>query len=97
MWQRIPKWLKNKYSITTLIFLVFLLVFDQNNIVTQYTYRSELNKLNTEKAYFAKEIKKTKQELDELTNNPRTLEKFAREKYFMKKENEEVFVFTQEK
>lgn len=97
MFKRVPNWLKNKYAITTMIFLVFLLFFDQNNIITQYSYRSQLNKLNTEKAYFAKEIKKTKQELDELTNNPRSLEKFAREKYFMKKEDEEVFVFTAEK
>lgn len=63
-------------------------------MLTQYGYRKQLNKLETEKAYYMKEITKTSTELEELTKNPKTLEKFAREKYFMKKDNEEVFVFT---
>jgi cell division protein FtsB len=97
MLSKIPNWLKNKYAITIAIFLVFLLFFDQNNIITQYTYRSQLNKLKTEKEYFNQEIEKTTRELNELTKNPVSLEKFAREKYYMKKENEEIFVFTTDK
>lgn len=77
--------------------MMFLLFFDQNNIITQYTYRSQLNKLNAEKEYFNQEIEKTTRELDELTKNPISLEKFARENYYMKKENEEIFVFTTDK
>ena len=91
---KIPRWLKNKYTFTVLVFLVYLLFFDQNNILTQYSYKKQLNKLELEKEYFNKQIEITKQELDELTKNPASLEKFAREKYFMKKDNEEVFVFT---
>ncbi|MDF1672618.1 MAG: septum formation initiator family protein [Vicingaceae bacterium] len=97
MLQKIPNWLKNKYAITILVFLIFLLFFDQNNILTQYSYRDQLDKLETEKEYFNQEITKTRKELEELTKNPATLEKFAREKYYMKKENEEVFVFTDKK
>jgi cell division protein FtsB len=97
MLNRIPNWLKNKYSFTILVFLVFVGFFDQNNLLTQYSYRSQLNKLKTEKAYFNSEIEKTSKELEELTKNPASLEKFAREKYFMKKDNEEVFVFTAKK
>lgn len=97
MLKKIPNWVKNKYAITILVFLIFLLFFDQNNILTQYGYRDQLNKLEAEKEYFNQEITKTRKELEELTKNPATLEKFAREKYYMKKENEEVFVFTDKK
>jgi cell division protein FtsB len=94
MLDKIPSWLKNKYSITFLIFLFWVAFIDQNNLITQYQYRTQLDELETEKAYFAKEILRTKTELEELSTNPKSLEKFAREKYFMRKENEQVFVFT---
>ena len=94
MIEKIPSWLRNKYAISLLFFIVYVSFFDQNNIVTQYTYHSQLKTLETEKEYFKKAIEKTSQELDDLTKNPATLEKFARENYYMKKEDEEVFVFT---
>ena len=95
MIKRIPNWLKNKYAFSILVFVVWLSYFDQNDMITQYSYRSVLKGLESEKEYFTKEIDKTRQELDDLTKNPATLEKFARENYYMKKENEEVFIFTE--
>jgi len=97
MLKKIPVWLKNKYSITVLVFIVWVGFFDQNNFFTQYDFIQELNSLEKDKTYFIEELKQTKQELNDLTTNPVTLEKFAREKYFMKKDNEEIFVFEQEK
>jgi len=97
MINKIPYWLKNRYAVTLLFFLLWVLFIDQNNIVTQYEYKKQLNELEREKVYFSNEIKKTRKELEELTSNPKSLEKFAREKYFMKKDNEEVFVFTTQK
>ena len=94
MIDKIPFWLKNKYAISMLAFIIWIAFIDQNNILTQYSYHSELNILEGEKEYFEKAIKKTSKELYDLTENPETLEKFARENYFMKKKNEEVFVFT---
>jgi len=94
MTMKIPNWLKNKYILTIVIFFVFLFFFDQNNLLTQYAYQSQLNTLKSEKAYFNQEIEKTRNELEELTTNPVSLEKFAREQYYMKKDSEEVFVFT---
>lgn len=96
MIDKIPYWLKNKYAYTLLFFIVWVCFIDQNNIMTAYSYNTELTKLETEKAYFNDAIEKTSKELFDLTENPATLEKFARENYFMKKEGEEVFVFTTE-
>jgi len=97
MLKKIPNWLKNKYSITILVFVVWVAFFDQNNFFIQYDFIKELHALEKDKAYFIEELKQTKQELNDLTTNPVTLEKFAREKYFMKKDNEEIFVFEEEK
>jgi cell division protein FtsB len=69
--------------------------FDQNNWISQWQYKNELEKLQKEKEYYTSQIEKTKKELEELTTNPKSLEKFAREKYLMKKENEEIFLFVQ--
>jgi len=96
MINKIPYWLKNKYAYTLLFFIIWVCFIDQNNIMTAYSYNVELQKLETEKAYFNEAIEKTSKELFDLTENPATLEKFARENYFMKKEGEEVFVFTTE-
>lgn len=96
MIDKIPYWLKNKYAYTLLFFIIWVCFIDQNNIMTAYSYNAELNKLEKEKEYFNEAIKKTSKELSDLTENPATLEKFARENYFMKKEDEEVFVFTTE-
>ena len=96
MMNKIPFWLKNKYAYTLLFFIIWVSFIDQNNVMTAYTYNSELNKLKKEKEYFNDAIEKTSKELFDLTENPATLEKFARENYFMKKDGEEVFVFTTE-
>jgi len=96
MISKITYWLKNKYAYTLLFFIIWVCFIDQNNIMTAYTYNVELKKLETEKTYFNEAIEKTSKELFDLTENPATLEKFARENYFMKKKGEEVFVFTTE-
>jgi cell division protein FtsB len=94
---KIPGWLKNKYVITGILFLIWLLFFDRNDLVSQYKSRNELRKLEEEKKFFIEEIKKDNENLTDLKTNPKTLEKFAREKYLMKKDNEEIFVIVEEK
>lgn len=81
---------------TGFIFVMWLLFFDQNNWITQFQYQMELNKLENEREFYDEEIKKVTQDLKELRTNPKSLEKFAREKYLMKKSNEEVFVLVEE-
>jgi cell division protein FtsB len=60
--------------------------------MSQYQYWNQLKKLEAEKSFYTKEIKTIKKDLNELNTNPIMLEKFAREKYLMKKENEDLFV-----
>ena len=93
---KIPRFLRNKYAITALVFIVWVMFFDQNNIISQIEYRMELSSLEDDKEFYQEEIKKTVQDLKELKTNPQTLEKFAREKYLMKKDSEELFVIVRE-
>ena len=89
----ILKLLKNKYFIVVIALIVWLLYFDKNDIFTQLDLVKKCEKLNTEKQYYVDQIANDKKEILDLQNNKETLETFAREKYFMKRDNEEVFVF----
>jgi cell division protein FtsB len=96
LWNSIPAFFKNKYIMTFIIFILWLSFFDQNNWIAQMQYQFELNKLDNEREFYEEEIKIVTQDLKELQTNPKSLEKFAREKYLMKKDNEEVFVLIEE-
>lgn len=85
--------LKNKYLLSVVLILVWLVFFDKNDVFTQYELIQKCHKLNAEREYYLKEISNNKTELEELKENSKTLETFAREKYLMKKENEDLFVF----
>ena len=89
--------LKNKFFLITVVFIVWMLFFDKNDLYSQYEQREQLNKLEQERDFYTKETAQVSKELDELTSNPAKLEKFAREKYLMKKANEDVFVIVKEK
>jgi len=91
----ILKILKNKYLLVVIGLIVWLLYFDKNDVFTQFELITKCNKLNTEKEYYIAEIEKNKEEIVELQNNKKSLETFAREKYLMKRDNEDVFVFVQ--
>ncbi|OFY98969.1 MAG: hypothetical protein A3K10_03190 [Bacteroidetes bacterium RIFCSPLOWO2_12_FULL_31_6] len=84
--------IKNKYLISLLAFAVWLTFFDRNDVFSQLHLTQERQKLEDEKKYFLTQIKDDKLAMYELMHDPKTLEKFAREKYLMKKDNEEIFV-----
>lgn len=88
------KVLKNKFFIVLVVLISWLLYFDKNDVFTQYELVKKCNKLNAERDYYIAEIEKNKMEINELQNNSKSLETFAREKYLMKKDDEDVFVFT---
>jgi len=87
------KILKNKYFLTTLAIIAWLLFFDKNDVVSQWDLIQKCKKLEKERDYYLSEIENNKSELQELQTNKKSLETFAREKYLMKKDNEDVFVF----
>jgi cell division protein FtsB len=86
---------KNKFFLASTAFIVWMLFFDKNDVNSQFEYRSQVNKLEEEKDFYTKEIKTAESDLQELTTNPEKLEKFARERYFMKKDNEDVFIIVE--
>jgi cell division protein DivIC len=90
---RIPSWLKNKYLLTVVGFGVWMLFFDDRDfITTHFRQRQELKKLEQSRKYYEGQIANTKKELDRLKSNPATIEKYAREKYLMKRNNEDLFL-----
>jgi cell division protein DivIC len=89
---RLPAFLRNKYFVSFSAFTVILLFLDKNDVFTQIDRRVELKKLKESKAYFTAEISSERKELQALKHNPATLEKYAREKYLMKREEEELFI-----
>ncbi len=92
---KIIKLLKNKYLLSIVALVVWLAYFDKNDVFTQFDLIQKCNKLNAEKEYYKTEIAKNKTEIFELQNNMKSLETFAREKYLMHKDNEDVFVFVE--
>lgn len=90
------KYINNKYFYTGLIFLVWMVFFDQENFIEQYRLSSNLDDLRAKKTYYQDEIANNEKAIYELENDSSQIEKFAREKYFMKRDNEEVFVIIKE-
>ena len=88
--------LRNKYLIAFLVFLVWLMLFDNNSLIDKVKYINTLHEMEDEKQYYLERIEEDSRRLEELKTNQENLEKFAREQYFMKKENEDVFVIVEE-
>jgi len=89
----IPAWLKNKYVLTALGFTVWILFFDARDFITShFREKGELRKLEASKKYYEQQIADTRHKLEQLRSNPALLEKYAREKYRMKKDNEDLFL-----
>ena len=88
----IPAWLKNKYFLSVSAFIVWILFFDPRDVFTQMEHHRELNELLVSKAWYQKEIAKESIESERLRTNPATIEKYARENYLMKRDNEDIFI-----
>jgi cell division protein FtsB len=84
--------LRNKFLLTFSAFVVWMLFFDRNDVFTQMQRRSELNELKQSKAYFEKQIAENRKFSKDLQFNASAIEKYAREKYLMKRENEDLFI-----
>jgi cell division protein FtsB len=92
MLEKVPSFLKNKYVLVLIAALVWFMFFDQNNLIQQYRHSRQLKEFRAEKEYYLQEIARDSIALDKLKNNPEELERYAREKYLMKRENEDIFI-----
>lgn len=88
--------LKNKYLLTIVGLTIWVLFFDKNDLKTQIEFRREVKKLEEERNYYARENAAISTDLKELTINPKAVEKYGREKYLMKRDNEDIFVIVEE-
>jgi len=89
---RLAPLLKNKYAVALLLFLIWMLFFDRNNVVSQIKLRQSLTSLEARKEAYQAKIVEVKADKEDLLTNTESLEKFAREKYWMKKDNEDIYV-----
>jgi cell division protein DivIC len=89
---KIPPVLRNKYILTIIIFVVWVVLLDSNNLITRYRDMKEMHKLRIDKEYYLKRIEEDKRKLHELKTDNRNLEKFAREQYHMKKPDEDLYI-----
>lgn len=93
--RHIPSCLKNKYLLTGVGFLVWIVFFDDRDLINNLHHRQELKELEMSRDQYLGQIKATKEELEQLKKNPALLEKYAREKYRMKKDNEDLYIVTE--
>ena len=96
MLKKLPKAFRNYYVIATAIFLTWMLLLDSNNLIARYQLSSKLSSLENEKQYYEEKIKEVQKDHDQLFGDRESIEKFAREKYLMKKESEDIFVVVEE-
>jgi cell division protein DivIC len=96
MFKKLPKAFRNFYVVGSVIFLTWMLALDSNNLIARYQLGSKLSSLEDEKEYYEEKIKEVEKDRDELFGDKESIEKFAREKYLMKKENEDIFVIVEE-
>ncbi len=92
LWKKILPGLRNKYILTLLVFFIWILFFDQNNLVDRFVSSRNIRQLERDKKYFIERIKEDSTRLNQLRTDNDNLEKFAREQYLMKRENEEIFI-----
>ena len=90
--KKLPKPLRNKYLILFLFFILWVIFIDDYNLINQRKIKNTVDDLKSQKEFYIAEIKSDSTELYLLKNDTAEQEKFAREKFLMKKENEDIFI-----
>ena len=94
--KKLPKPLRNKYLILFLLFILWVVFIDDYNLIIQSKIKSTVDDLKIQKEFYISEIKSDSTELYKLQNDPAEQERFAREKFLMRKENEDVYIIRNE-
>ena len=92
MLKKLPRVFRNFYFIAFVVFLLWMLLLDSNNLIARFQLSSKLNSLENEKEYYQEKIKEVEKDHNELFGDNESLEKFAREKYLMKKAAEDIYI-----
>jgi cell division protein DivIC len=92
MLKKLPKPFRNFYFLTAFFFVLWMIALDSNNMFMRYQLSSKLRSLENERVYYEEKIKEVEKDRNELFGDNQSLEKFAREKYLMKKETEDIFI-----
>ncbi len=88
---KIVKIISNKYVIVLVLFVVWMIFIDENSYINHRELNKEIDKLENANEYYKEQIEEDKKIIDNL-NDPDSLEKYARENYKMKKENEDIYI-----
>jgi cell division protein FtsB len=96
MFKKLPKAFRNFYVVSLVIFFGWMLLLDSNNLLARYQLGTKLNSLEDEKEYYQEKIREVEKDRAELFGDRESIEKFAREKYLMKKESEDIYVIIEE-
>jgi cell division protein DivIC len=94
---KLPRFMRNQYFIAILIFVVWIVFIDRNNIISQYRLRKQLHNLKQEERFYINASQKDSLELYKLRNDSAYMEKVGREKYLMKKDSEDIFIIRRKK
>lgn len=92
MAKRLGPLFRNFYAVTGISFLIWMTFLDSNDLITRFRMSSKLRSLENEKEFYQEKISEVEKDRQELTTNKELLEKFAREKYLMKKPKEDIFI-----
>lgn len=96
MLKKLPPAFRNFYLVTGFCFFVWLLFLDSNDLISRVKMTNKINTLANEKEFYQEKIQEVEKDRKELMTNKELLEKFAREKYLMKKESEDIFIVQEE-
>jgi len=96
MLKKLPPAFRNFYVVTGLLFFIWLLLLDSNDLISRFKMTAKVNSLENEREFYLEKISEVEKDRKELLTNKELLEKFAREKYLMKKETEDIFIIQEE-
>lgn len=96
MLKRVPPFFRNRYIAVLVLFILYISFFDAHDLISQMEIKMELREISEEIDYLNEHTESAKSQIEELTSDKEELEKFAREQYRMKRENEELFVLLHE-
>lgn len=92
IWKFFRRYIINKYTIAFVFFFIWIVFLDSNSILVVNELNKEIDKYENQLEYYKTEYEKNNAYYKKLMNNKDEKEKFARENYFMKRKNEEIFI-----